>query len=151
MGAALALLLCAGTASGQGYGPPAPTLAEAHEFLASTFQRYSVRYVVWHGAGTHGNSRGRAGYYGGRDCTSEVGTGQSNRAFAVDWSLISRVEKSGEDAIYVSGQLVRAAQNPDARHEANFHLYFPDAGVARSVLNALEMLRSSCQRRSRFD
>jgi hypothetical protein len=150
IGAASALLLCGTGASGQVYGPP-PTVAEAHEFLGSTFQRYSIGYVVWHGRGLGDNHRGRAGYYGGRDCHSEVGTGRSNRAFEVDWSLISAVENSGPEAIYVSGQLVRASENPGARHDANFHLYFPNARVARSVASALDLLRRSCQSRSKFD
>jgi isocitrate lyase len=68
----------------------------------------------------------------------------------VDWSRVSAVQMSGADAIYVSGQLIRAAQNPDARDYANFHLYFPNAKVARSVSNAFEVLRLSCQRSSKF-
>lgn len=149
-GAALALLLCGTHAAAQYSGPP-PTVAEAHEFLGSMFQRYSIGYVVWHGAGQRQNRRGRAEYYGGRDCYSEVGTGSSSRAFAVDWSLVSAIQMSGAEAVYVSGQLLRATQDPFVRREANFHLYFPDAKVAKSVSNALEILRSSCQRRSRFD
>jgi len=150
-GAGLALLLCGTGASGQAYGPPPATIAEAHEFLGNTFKRYSIGYVVWHGRGQSDNHQGRAGYYGGRDCFSEVGSGLSSREFAVDWSLISRVDMSGLEAIYVSGQLMPASQNAGARREANFHLYFPDATVARSVANAFEILRSSCKRRSRFD
>jgi hypothetical protein len=149
-GAALALLLC-GTHAAAQYSSPPPTVAEAHEFLGSTFLRYSISYVVWHGGHLRDNRRGRAEYYGGRDCYSEVGTGSSNRVFAVDWSVISRVEMSGREAIYVSGQLVRASQDPFVRRESNFHLYFPNASVARSVANALEILRSSCQRHSKFD
>lgn len=145
-GAALALFLCATNASAQAYGPP-PSLAEAHAFLGNTFNRYSIGYIVWHGA--RGNDKGRAGYYGGRDCYSEVGTGSSHSAFAVDWSLISAVERSGPEAIYVTGQLVRPVDG--GRRNANFHLYFPDAAVSRSVLNAFELLRSSCRQRSKFD
>jgi len=148
--AALAFFLCCTNLSAQNYSPP-PTLADAHEFLGSTFQRYSIGYIVWHGMGMRDNHQGRAGYYGGRDCYSEVGTGMSNRAFAVDWSLVSGVEMSGAEAIYVSGQLVRASQDSGGRHEANFHLYFPNARVSGSVLHAMEFLRSSCQRRSKFD
>jgi hypothetical protein len=147
---ALALFLCCANVSAQDYSPPA-TIAEAHEFLGSTFQRYSIGYVVWHGDGLRDNRQGRAGYYGGRDCYSEVGTGQSTRVFAVDWSLVSRVERSGAEAIYVSGQLLRASQDSGGRHEANFHLYFPNAKVSGSVLHAMELLRSSCQRHSKFD
>jgi hypothetical protein len=151
-GAVLALFLCAAQASGhalaQEYAPP-PTLAEAHAFLADTFNRYSIGYIVWHGA--RGSARGRAGYYGGRDCLSEIGTGSSRRAFAVDWSLISAVERSGPDALYVIGQLVRPVDNPEGRRDANFHLYFPNAAVSRSVQNAFELLRGSCRQRSRFD
>ena len=148
--AALAFFLCCTNVSAQSYSPP-PTIADAHEFLGSTFQRYSIGYIVWHGEGPRDNHQGRAGYYGGRDCYSEVGTGTSDRAFAVDWSLVSGVEMSGAEAIYVSGQLVRASQDSGRRHEANFHLYFPNARVSKSVLHALEFLRSSCQRRSKFD
>jgi hypothetical protein len=151
-GAALAFVLSAAQFSGhalaQEFVPP-PTLAEAHAFLGDTFNRYSIAYVVWHGA--RGSAKGRAGYYGGRDCLSEIGTGSSNRAFAVDWSLISAVERSGPDAIYVIGQLVRPVGHPEGRRDANFHLYFPNAVVSRSVLNAFELLRGSCRQRSKFD
>jgi hypothetical protein len=149
-GVALGFLLCGTNAGAQTYGPP-PTIGEAHEFLASTFQRYAIGYVVWHGGGTRDNHKGRVDFYGGRDCYSELGTGRSGRAFAVDWSLISAVAMSGVEGIYVTGQLVRTSQNPGAWPQANFHLYFPDAGVARSVSNAFEILRRSCLRRSRFD
>ena len=149
-GAALALFLCFGNASAQVHAP-APTLAEAHAFLASTFQRYSVDYTLWYGGGTRDHYRGRVMNYGGRDCFSQMDTGLANRAFAVDWSLISAVEFSGAEAVYVSGQLMRVAQNPDARHYANFHLYFPDSRLTRSVANAFALLRSACQQRSRFD
>jgi hypothetical protein len=150
---AAALFLCCANVSAQNYSPPA-TVAEAHEFLGSTFQRYSIGYVVWHGNGLRDNRKGRVEYYGGRDCYSEVGTvypGSTSRAFAVDWSLVSGVEMSGAEAIYVSGQLMRASQDSGGRREANFHLYFPNASVSGSVLHALEFLRSSCQRRSKFD
>lgn len=147
---ALALLLGAANVSAQEYGPPA-TIAEAHEFLGSTFQRYSIRYIVWHGGGLRDNRQGRAGYYGGRDCYSEIGTGQSTRVFAVDWSLVSQVERSGAEAIFVSGQLMRASQDASSRREADFHLYFPNAKVSRSVLHAMDLLRSACQRHSKFD
>lgn len=149
--AALAFLLCSTNAAAQAYGPPPPTIGEAHEFLAGTFNRYAIDYVVWHGRGLRDFHRGRAGYYGGRDCYSELGAGSAGRAFAVDWSLISAVERSGAEAIYVTGQLVRTSQDPGVWREANFHLYFPDARVSRSVSNAFELLRASCQRRSRFD
>ncbi len=147
--AALALFLLAANASAQGYVPyvAQPTLAETHAFLGDTFNRYDIGYVVWHRA--RGNAKGRAGYYGGRDCHSEVGTGSSHRVFAVDWSLISSIERSGPDALYVIGQLVRPVDG--GRRDANFHLYFPNAAVSRSVLNALELLRSSCRLRSKFD
>lgn len=130
---------------------PAPALAEAHAFLANTFQRYSVDYTLWYGGGTRDHYRGRVLNYGGRDCFSQMDTGRVNRAFAVDWSLVSAVELSGAEAVYVSGPLLRVAQNPDARHYANFHLYFPDPRLTRSVANALALLRASCQQRSRFD
>jgi hypothetical protein len=146
---ALALFLFSTGAPAQVYVMP-PTPFEAHEFLAATFQRYRIDYVVWYGAGTRDNYRGRTEFYGGRDCHSELGTGRANRAFAVDWSRISSVERSGSEAIYVSGQLIRTASSPDARDYANFHLYFPNAKVARSVSNAFEVLRLSCQRGSKF-
>jgi hypothetical protein len=149
VGAALALSLCCTSVPAQVFIMP-PTSFEAHEFLAATFQRYRIDYVVWYGAGTRDNYRGRTEFYGGRDCLSELGTGRANRAFAVDWSRVSTVQMSGADAIYVSGQLIRAAQNPDARDYANFHLYFPNAKVARSVSNAFEILRLACQRNSKF-
>ena len=157
-GVAAALLLGATGAAAQDRGPP-PSPNEAHQFLAELFQRYSIGYVVWHGGRVGDNDRGRAGYYGGRDCFSELGTDRNyrtdpaGRAFAVDWSLVSLVERSGPEAIYVTGQLVRPARNEGAggRRYANFHLYLPDAGVSRSVFNAFEVLRSACQRHSRFD
>ena len=149
-GAAVTLLFCAMPARAQ-TSAPAPTLAEAHAFLASTFQRYAVEYTLWHGGGTRDHYRGRVMNYGGRDCHSQLDTGLGNRALAVDWSLVSAVELSGAEAVYVSGQLMRVAQNPDARHYANFHLYFPDTRLTRSVANALALLRSACQQRSRFD
>jgi hypothetical protein len=148
-GAALALLMWCTSVPAQVYVMP-PTAFEAHEFLASTFQRYRIDYVVWYGAGTRNNYRGRTEFYGGRDCYSELGTGRANRAFAVDWSRVSAVEMSGADAIYVSGQLIHASNNADARDYANFHLYFPNAKLARSVSNAFEILRLSCQRSSKF-
>lgn len=148
--AVLALFLCCGNALAQ-VSAPTPTLAEAHAFLASTFQRYSVDYTLWYGGGTRDHYRGRVMNYGGRDCHSQLDTGLANRAFAVDWSMISAVELSGAEAVYVSGQLLRVAQNPDARHYANFHLYFPDTRLTRSVANAFALLRASCQQRSRFD
>jgi len=148
-GAALALSLCCGNAAAQIYAP-APTLAEAHEYLAGTFGRYLVGYTLWYGPGTRDNTRGLTGY-AGRDCYSELGTGRVNRAFAVDWSMVSGIEPSGAEAIYVSGQLLRTAQNPDARRYANFHLHFPNPGVTKGVAHALEVLRASCQRRTKFD
>ncbi len=149
-GAALALCLCCGNAAAQ-VNAPTPTLAEAHAFLASSFQRYSVDYTLWYGGGTRDHYRGRVLGYGGRDCFSQMETGLANRAFAVDWSLVSAVELSGAEAVYVSGQLMRVAQNPDARRYANFHLYFPDTRLTRSVANAFALLRSACAQRSRFD
>lgn len=156
VGAALALLLGCTNLSAQHSAPP-PTVAEAHAFLADTFRHHAIGYVVWHGGRMSDNRRGRAGYYGGRDCGSEIGTfgagtaATSTRAFGVDWSQVSSVEMSGVEAIYVRGDLVRASQSEYDRREANFHLYFPDARVSRSVLNAFELLRQSCLRRSRFD
>jgi hypothetical protein len=155
--ASLLLLFGAGAAA-QDYGPPL-TPNEAHQFLGGLFERYSIGYVVWHGGRTRDNDRGRAGFYGGRDCFSELGTNRDyridpdGRAFAVDWSLVSLVERSGPDAVYVTGQLLRPARDEGARGRryANFHLYLPDAGVSKSVFNAFEVLRSACQRRSRFD
>ena len=149
-GAAVTLLFCAMPARAQ-TSAPAPTLAEAQAFLASTFQRYSVDYTLWYGGGTRDHYRGRVMNYGGRDCHSQLDTGLANRAFAVDWSLVSAVELSGAEAVYVSGQLMRVAQNPDARHYANFHLYFPDTRLTRSVASAFALLRSACQQHSRFD
>lgn len=145
------MALCAWAAPAQAQsGAPAPTLAEAHDFLASTFQRYLVDYSVWYGRGTRDHYRGRVLGYGGRDCFSQIDTGLANRAFAVDWSLVSSVEFSGAEALYVSGQLLRVAQNPDARHYANFHLHLPDPRLTRSVASALALLRTACQQRSRF-
>jgi hypothetical protein len=150
-GAALALLLslCGVNAAAQDAGPP-PSPNEAHAFLAETFQRYSMAYVAWHGPRTRDNDHGRAGYYGGRDCGSEIGLEQGARAFAVDWSTISSVEVSGSNGIYVMGPLMRPAQ-AGGRGYTNFHLYSPDARVSRSVRNAFELLRAACQQRSRFD
>jgi hypothetical protein len=149
-GAVLALSLCCGTASAQVYVPP-PTPNEAHAFLADAFRRYLVEYTLWYGAGTRDHYRGRVLNYGGQDCYSQVDTGHANRAFAVDWSKVSAVELSGAEAVYVSGQLMHVAQNPDTRHYANFHMYFPDTRLTRSVANAFSLLRTACQQRSRFD
>jgi hypothetical protein len=148
LGALLASFLCCGSAFGA-FGPR-PTVAEAHEFLASTFARYRIGYVVWYGPGLTDNFKGHAAYYGGADCVSELGADRASRAFAVDWSLVSGIEESGAEAIYVRGQLMRTVQY--AHHDyANFHLYFPDPRVARRVSNALELVRRACQRASKFD
>jgi hypothetical protein len=149
--AALALSLCGTNAIAAFDDGPPPSANEAHAFLAETFQRYAMGYVVWYGGRTTQNHRGRAGYYGGQDCHSEFGIERSGSAFAVDWSMISSIEISGTDGIYVMGQLARPAQHAGGRHYTNFHIYSPDARVSRSVWNAFEVLRSSCQRRSRFD
>jgi hypothetical protein len=148
LGAMLVSLLCCGSASAA-YSPQ-PTVAEAHEFLASTFARYRIGYVVWYGPGLTDNYKGHAAYYGGADCVSELGADRASRAFAVDWSLVAGIDPSGAEAIYVRGQLMRTAQY--AQHDyANFHLYFPDPRVARRVAVALELVRRSCRRQSQFD
>jgi len=79
-----------------------------------------------------------------------VGSNPANRIFAVDWSMIYAVQPSGGEATYVVGQLLRPAQfagtgttrisTSTCRREAG-----------RSVTNALEFLRASCQRRTKFD
>ena len=145
---ALALMLCCANAFADG---PPPSANEAHDFLAEIFQRYSMGYVVWYGETTTSNSKGRAGYYGGRDCYSEVGDRRSNRAFAVDWSTISSVQSSGADGIYVMGPLERTVQRWNGQPYVNFHIYSPDAGVSKSVQRAFQVLRSACVKRSRFD
>ena len=53
LGALLASLLCCGSAFAA-FGPR-PTVAEAHEVLASTFARYRIGYVVWYGPGLSDN------------------------------------------------------------------------------------------------
>ena len=68
-----------------------------------------------------------------RDARAHAFLASTFQRYAVDWSLVSAVELSGAEAVYVSGQLMRVAQNPDARHYANFHLYFPDTRLTRSV------------------
>ena len=147
LGALLASFLCCGSASAA-FGPRA-TVAEAHELLASTFARYRIGYVVWYGPGLFDNFKGHAAYYGGADCVSELGSDRASRAFAVDWSLVSGIDESGGEAIYVKGQLMRTAQY--AHDYTNFHLYFPDPRIARRVTNALELVRRSCQRTTKFD
>ena len=147
-GFALALMLCCANAFGEG---PPPSANEAHDFLTEIFQRYSMGYVVWYGGSATSNYQGRAGYYGGRDCYSEVGDRHSSRAFAVDWSTISSVQSSGADGIYVMGQLAQPARRWNGQPYANFHLYSPDARVSRSVLHALQVLQNACVKRSRFD
>lgn len=144
----LALLLGAANAFGQ---EPLPSANEAHAFIADTFQRYSIGYVVWYGGKIGDNHQGYAGHYGGRDCYSEVGDGHSGRAFAVDWSTISSVQPSGASGIYVMGQLVRTAGYAGGRPYANFHIYSPDPRVSRSLLNAFKVLYGVCVKRSRFD
>ncbi len=148
---ALGLLLCAtGALASPDDGRPA-TVADAHEYLAGIFQRYAVGYVLWYGPGHRDHYRGWATYYGGRECLSEVGSNPANRIFAVDWSMIYAVQPSGGEATYVVGQLLRPAQFAGYRHYTNFHLNLPDAKLGRSVTNALEFLRASCQRRTKFD
>jgi hypothetical protein len=147
-GFAFALLLCCANAFADG---PPPSANEAHDFIADTFQRYSIGYVVWYGGKIGDNSRGHAGAYSGRDCYSEVSDERSGRVFAVDWSTISSVQPSGADGIYVMGQLVRPAQYGFGRRYSNFHVYSPDAKVSRSLLNAFQLLYGICQKRSRFD
>jgi len=145
----MVFVLCCGSAVAA-FGPR-PTVAEAHEFLATTFARYRIGYVVWYGPGLTDNFKGFAAYYGGADCVSELGADRASRAFAVDWSLVSGIDESGGEAIYVKGQLMRPAQYAPHHDYANFHLYFPDPRVARRVTNALELVRRSCQRASKFD
>ena len=149
LGALLSSFLCCASAFGA-YGPR-PTVAEAHEVLASTFARYRIGYVVWYGPGLFDNQKGHAAYYGGVDCLSELGTDRTNRAFSVDWSLVSGIEQSGAEALYVTGQLMRNAQYAHVPDLANFHLYFPDPRIARRVSNAFELLRRTCGHSTRFD
>jgi hypothetical protein len=147
-GAALALLLLCGAHAAAQEPPPSPN--EAHAFLSDTFRRYSMVYVAWRGPRTSDNDHGRAGHYGGRDCGSEIGQAQGGRAFAVDWSTIASVEVSGDNGVYVMGQLMRPAQAGGPAY-TNFHIYAPDAAVSKRVLNAFALLRSACAQRSRFD
>jgi hypothetical protein len=147
LGALLASFLCCGSAY-SAFGPRA-SVAEAHEVLASTFARYRIGYVVWYGPGLFDNNKGHAAYYGGADCVSELGSDPASRAFAVDWSKVSGIEESGAEAIYVKGQLMRTVQY--THDYTNFHLYFPDPRIARRVVNALELVRRSCEVRTRFD
>jgi hypothetical protein len=37
------------------------------------------------------------------------------------------------------------------RHYTNLHIYSPGAGVPGGVMNAFEVLRGACAKRSRFD
>jgi hypothetical protein len=149
---ALALLLCGTGAFGSMNDGRPPTVADAHEFLRDAFTRYAIGYVLWHGPGTRDYYKGWSVYYGGNGCASEFGGADpSSRIFAVDWSLISSVQTSGSQAIYVVGQLHRPARFADRPNYANFHLNLPDPGLARSVTRAMDFLRASCVRRTKFD
>lgn len=131
----------------------APELvAQAHQHLADTFNRQAVTYAVWYGLRQGQYHRGLHASYSGSGCASELRSATSGGQFGVDWSAISAVEHSGPEGLYVVGHLLRPVHAEGNRHYVNFHLVFPDRRHARSAMNALELLRRSCDRRSsRFD
>ena len=147
LGSVLAFFLCGTNAFGQ---VSARRRARRNARILAAFFSASHRVRSLHGPRHARYKRGRRGLCR-QGCYSELGTEQGGRAFAIDWSVISAVNFSDAAVLYVSGQLVRAARDPGAWHYANFHLYFPDAKLTRSVSNALALLRRSCERRSRFD
>ncbi len=108
-----------------------PTVEEAHAFLGGTFQRYSVALA---GGNSRRASPGRIAAYGGDGCISELSADRRSRAMKVDWSAISAVDRSGENAI----ELVASRPN------GNFRVYFPNERAARSAANAFEVLRGAC-------
>jgi hypothetical protein len=130
----------------------APTVAEAHEFLADSFQRYPVTYVVWYGGNYGDNYRGRVASYTGDQCHSELRSARGSAlGYAIDWSVISRIQTSAPLEIYFSGQIFRNPQSDGDKHFSSFDLYYPDFKVRQSAFNAFEVLRNSCQRTSKFD
>jgi hypothetical protein len=153
--AAAALVLSIGTASAQQVVIPVPVpvvvsvpaVEAAHQHIAATMAKYQVTYLVWYGPRNYHYYRGYAAFYSGNGCMSEFGTDPATRAFGVDWSKISTVQPAG-DLVYTSGELVRASSG---KRLTGFHLYLADHRIAKSVANALEVLRASCQQRTIFD
>ncbi len=135
-------------ASAQYIVVPVPTLEQAHQHIAYTFAKYQVKYLVWYGPGLRDYYRGYAAYYSGAGCMSEFGSDPATRAFGVDWSKISSVRTPGGDIVYAAGELVRASSG---KRLTGFHFYLADSRTAKSVSNALEVLRSRCIERSIFD
>ena len=147
--AGLALFLCCMNAFG---ADPAPTVAEAHDFLTGMFQRYAVRYVVWYGNAYDDNYGGRVASYSGNECRSELRFGQDPAlAYAIDWSVISTIANSGPGEIYFTGQIVRTPQKDGDRYFGGFQLDYPDSTLPKSAFNAFELLRRSCKKTSKFD
>jgi hypothetical protein len=131
---------------------PLPTVAEAHEFLADSFQRYPVAYTVRYGADYGDRYRGRVASYAGDQCHSELRSERGSAAgYAIDWSVISGMRTSDPLEIYFSGQIFRNPQSGGDRLFTSFDLYYPDAKVRQSAFNAFEVLRESCRKHSRFD
>ncbi len=146
---ACVVVLCCTSAQADDY---LPTVAEAHEFLADAFQRYRVSYTVRYGPGYGDRYKGGVASYAGNECHSELRSAQGSAAgYAIDWSVISRIQTSDPLEIYFSGQIFRNPQSDGDRYFSSFDLYYPDPKVRQSAFNAFEVLRRSCQRHSRFD
>lgn len=145
---AAALVLAMGSASAQYTATPVPTVEQAHQHIGRMLGKYQVKYLVWYGPGQHQYYKGYVSYYSGNGCMSEFGSHPETRAFGIDWSKISSVRTPGGDVVYAHGELVRASSG---RRLTGFHLYLADTRTAKSVWNALEVLRSSCVERSIFD
>jgi len=147
--AGFALFLCCINAFADDF---LPTVAEAHEFLADTFQRYPVAYAVRYGEDYGDRDKGRVASYAGDQCHSELRSERGSAAgYAIDWSVISGMRTSDPLEIYFSGQIFRNPQSGGDRLFTSFNLYYPDAKVRQSAFNAFQVLRESCRRHSRFD
>jgi hypothetical protein len=148
--AGLALLFfCCANAFADG---PVPTVAEAHQFLADTFQRYPVAYAVRYGNDYGDRYKGRVASYAGSECHSELrSTRESASGYAIDWSVVGSIQTSDPLGIYFSGQIFRDPRSDGDRLFSSFDLYYPDARVRQSAFNAFELLRQSCRRYSKFD
>ena len=145
------LALCFGCMNAFG-ADPAPTVAEAHDFLTGMFQRYAVKYVVWYGNAYDDNYGGRVASYSGNECRSELRFGEdSARAYAIDWSVISTIANAGPREIYFTGQIVRTPHKDGDRYFGGFQLDYPDTTLPKSAFNAFELLRRSCKKTSKFD
>jgi hypothetical protein len=149
IGGGLALFLCGMNALADEF---VPTVAEAHEFLADTFQRYPVSYVVRYGPDYGDRYKGWVAAYGGNDCHSQLRPGRGSApGYAIDWSVIASIQTANPSEIYFSGQIFSDPPADGDRYFSSFDLYYPDPGVRQRAFKAFEVLRKSCRKLSKFD